>query len=84
MAIDSINYQIRPNKNVERKLFLEMFRRLDDRLDITQYRYVGLGGLWFADFSLFHRRLGLTDLTSIEETSRRKSSVQQTVRVRDR
>ena len=66
MPADSINYQLRPNKNVERKLFIEMFRRLDGALNISEYRYIGMGGLWFADFSLIHRRLGLTDLTSIE------------------
>jgi len=67
MAVDSINYGVRPNKNVERKLFVEMFRRLDGRLNIRDYRYIGLGGLWFADFSLIHRGLGLTDLISIEK-----------------
>lgn len=66
MAADSINYQVRPNKNVERKLFIEMFRRLDHRLNFGEYRYIGMGGLWFADFTLIHRELGLTDLISIE------------------
>ena len=67
MASDSINYGVRPNKNIERKLFVEMFRHLDNALNIREYRYIGLGGLWFADFSLIHRRLGLNDLTSIEK-----------------
>ena len=66
MAADSINYQLRPNKNVERKMFIEMFRRLESQLPIRDYRYIGLGGLWFADFLLIHRELGLTDLISIE------------------
>ena len=59
MAADSINYELRPNKNVERKLFMEMFRRLEKRLNIQDdYRYIGLGGLWFSDFSMIHRMLG--------------------------
>ncbi len=66
MAADSVNYQLRPNKNIERKLLIEMFRCLDGQLNLSDYRYIGLGGLWFADFSLIHRQLGLTDLTSIE------------------
>ena len=67
MPADSVNYQLRPNKNVERKLFIEMFRRLDHRLGIGNYRYIGMGGLWFADFTLVHRELGLTNLISIEK-----------------
>ena len=66
MAADSINYQLRPNKNVQRKLFIEMFRRLDRHLNLEEYRYIGMGGLWFGDFSLVHRELGLTNLVSIE------------------
>ena len=67
MAADSINYEVRPNKNVERKLFMDMFKRLENRLNIQDdYRYIGLGGLWFSDFTMIHRMLGLTDLVSIE------------------
>ena len=66
MPVDTINYLLRPNKNVERKLFMEMFRRLDEPLNMRDHRYIGLGGMWFADFTLIHRKFGLTDLVSIE------------------
>lgn len=66
MPADQVNYLVRPNKNVERKLFLEMFRRLEPLLVLSRYRYVGLGGLWFGDFVLMHRELGTMELVSIE------------------
>jgi hypothetical protein len=33
---------------------------------LRQYRYVGFGGLSFQDFALFHQRLGIKDMVSIE------------------
>lgn len=74
MAADSINYLLRANKNVARKLFVEMLRRLGTTLNIQEHRYIGLGGLWFADFTLVHRELGLTDLTSIEMRQPQRAS----------
>lgn len=65
-SFDSVNYLLRPNKNVERKLFLEMFGRLGGDIDFDGYGYVGMGSLWFVDFNLIHKRLGISDLVSIE------------------
>ena len=33
---------------------------------LPHFRYVGLGGISFKDFALFHQRLGITDMVSIE------------------
>ncbi len=66
---DKINYLLRPNKSVERRLFVELLQRLAVRFPVSEYRYIGLGSMWFVDFILFHRVLGLTDLISIEEHS---------------
>ena len=73
MPVDVINYQLRPSKNIERKLFMEMFRRLDEPLNIRDYRYIGLGGMWFTDFTLIHRLFGLTDLVSIEKRQAKRA-----------
>lgn len=62
-----LNYTLRPSKHVERKMLAEAFARLDHLVPLEQWRYVGLGSLWFADFSLFHRRLGFRLMHSIEE-----------------
>lgn len=62
-----INYSVRANKHIERRLLMEVFRRLD-RLPprLTAYRYVGFGGIFFTDFVHAHQHLGLKDMTSIE------------------
>jgi len=62
-----IHYGLRPAKSVERKLMAEGLSRLDRLEPLERFRYVGMGSLYFADFSLFHRRLGLAEMHSIED-----------------
>jgi hypothetical protein len=62
----AINYGIRPAKAVERKMLGELFRRLYPFQRVTDYRYIGFGSIYFSDFQLVHRALGLTDMVSIE------------------
>lgn len=61
-----INYNLRPAKNVERKMMVEALRRLDRITNLHSYRYVGFGSPYFADFSLVHKQLDLRTLVSIE------------------
>jgi hypothetical protein len=63
---DRIDYSLRPNKNVERKLLVDVLRALMPEFAIPEYRYVGMGSLWFVDFGLVHRALGISDMVSIE------------------
>jgi hypothetical protein len=63
---DRLDYSLRPNKNVERKLMIEVLRALMPEFTIPEYRYVGMGSLWFVDFGLVHRTLGIYDMVSIE------------------
>jgi hypothetical protein len=65
-SFDVVNYALRPNKNVERKLVFSSLRELDRRFDLSGHRYVGLGSVWFVDFVLAHKSLGITDMVSIE------------------
>ncbi len=44
-----------------------MLGRLEEPLSIREYRYIGLGGMWFSDFILMHRVLGLREMVSIEK-----------------
>jgi len=67
-SFDAINYSLRPNKNVERKLVFTGLRELDRRVDLSGHRYIGLGSLWFVDFVLAHKSLGIADMVSIENT----------------
>lgn len=65
-SFDAVNYAIRPNKNVERKLVFSSLRELDRQFDLSGHRYIGLGSVWFVDFVLAHKSLGIADMVSIE------------------
>ena len=62
-----VNYSIRPNKTVERKLVFQTLEALAPIYDFTRYKYIGLGALWFVDFVLAHKRLSIADMISIEK-----------------
>lgn len=64
-----IDYRVRPAKNIERKMFIEAFRRLSEFGSVDGYRYVGFGSVFFSDFALFHRALGFEHMISIEVTT---------------
>ncbi len=61
-----INYIIRPAKGVERKMLAEICSRFGLLHPLTEYQYVGYGGAYFCDFSLFHRALNIPRMISIE------------------
>lgn len=63
---DRVNYLVRPNKNIERKLIAEVLVALNAQFPFSQYRYIGMGARWFQDFILMHRALGIRDMISIE------------------
>lgn len=63
----SLPYRLRPNKAVDRELFLAMLDRLTPRLPLRKYHYIGLGGPFLEDFRLVHARLGITRMTSVED-----------------
>ena len=66
-ALDTVNYAIRPNKNIERKVVFEALSYLEADFPFAAYRYVGFGSLWFSDFVLAHQSLGISDLISIQK-----------------
>lgn len=69
-SYEKINYLLRPNKSVERKMVCEMLSTISTVQDITSYQYIGFGSTYFADFSLFHRSLGISRMISIEGEER--------------
>src|SRR5258706_7239514 len=62
----TVNYLLRPAKNVERKMLCEAFQRLSAVQSVQNYQYIGFGATYFADFCLFHRDLGIGDMFTIE------------------
>jgi len=65
-AGSSLPYRLRPNKAVDRELFLSLLMRLTPKLGLNKYHYVGLGGPFLEDFRLVHGRLGISKMTCIE------------------
>jgi len=61
-----IDYSLRPAKHAERRMLAEIFRKLRPFQPVEDYTYIGLGSLWFSDFILFHRMLGIRRMVSIE------------------
>lgn len=60
-----LNYETRPLKFTERKMLLSCLTRLVNYFN-NQYQYIGLGGVSFTDFKLFHKELHISDMYSIE------------------
>ncbi|ASJ23191.1 O-methyltransferase [Laribacter hongkongensis] len=65
-AGSSLPYRLRPNKAVDRELFLSLLMRLAPKLGLDKYHYIGLGGPFLEDFRLIHGRLGIGTMTCIE------------------
>lgn len=65
-SFEKIDYQLRYNKHIERKLIFDLLMRAKELLDFSNHRYLGFGSMWFADFRLAHRLLGLEDMISME------------------
>ncbi len=72
-SFEKVNYSLRPNKAIERKMMVEAFNRLSLLDQLSNYRYIGMGSPYFADFTLFHKNLGINDLISIEKEESKKS-----------
>ena len=65
-AGSSLPYRLRPNKAVDRELFLSLLTRLAPGLGLESYQYIGLGGPFLEDFRLVHARLGIQSMICIE------------------
>ena len=75
-SFDKIDYSLRIGKYAERRMMVEVFRRLTPFGDLEDYEYVGFGSVWFSDFSLFHRSLGMRKMISIEGSSEARNRVE--------
>jgi hypothetical protein len=77
-SFERFNYTLRPNKNIERKLLVELLSAFEasDQFRLKNYRYVGLSSIYYADAILVHKRLGIEDIVSIEYEKSRKARVE--------
>lgn len=65
-SFERIDYQLRYNKHIERKLVFDTFVKVVQEFPSLGHKYLGFGSIWFSDFRLAHRVLGLRDLKSME------------------
>ncbi len=61
-----VNFALRPAKYVERRMIVDALRRLHSVAAPHTYRYVGFGSIYFTDFLMVHRELGISSMVSIE------------------
>lgn len=59
-------YHLRPNKYVDRCLFVNTLDRLNSIIRLQQHRYIGFGSYLFDDFKLLHDRLNIETMISLE------------------
>jgi hypothetical protein len=72
-----VQYDMRPAKQAERRMLVDALQRLAAAgFPVADYQYTGFGAIYFVDFILFHKILGLKRLVSLEQqeslTSRMK------------
>ena len=62
-----VHYELRPAKQVERRMLVDALHLLSlGGFQIRDYQYTGLGSIYFIDFILFHKLLGIDDMLSVE------------------
>lgn len=65
----SVNYNVRPCKSIERRMMCEIISCLTPFKPLYEYRYIGMGAKYFADFSLIHKEFGINRMYSMEINS---------------
>lgn len=62
-----LNYDLRPEKQVERKIILEILNELRWlNYKISSYRYIGMPSIFYYDFILFYKYLYIEDMIWFE------------------
>lgn len=62
----SIAYHLRPNKAVDREIFIELLSRVVASANDPDFRYIGLGGPFMEDFRQLHARTAIKRMTCVE------------------
>jgi hypothetical protein len=66
-SFKKFNYALRPSKQVERKVIVEILLGLSKAgYNIREYAYVGFGSVYYVDFVMFHKYLFIDRMICIE------------------
>lgn len=62
-----VQYELRPCKQVERRMLIDALHLLSQAgFPIRDYQYTGFGSIYFVDFILLHKYLGIERMVSLE------------------
>lgn len=76
-SYEKVHYALRPAKQVERRMFVAAFQHLMKiGFPLDDYHYLGMGSVYFVDFIVFHKYLGISSMTSVEKRSSAKSRLE--------
>lgn len=76
MRAEDLPYQLRPNKFIDRQVFIDALSRLVPGIGAERYVYISMGGKHLSDHSAVYRHLGVPFLYSFdikEEVVRRQT-----------
>ncbi len=62
-------YHLRPNKYIDRQLFISCLEGLNRSIKLNKHRYIGFGSYSFEDFKQIHDRLRIASMISLESDS---------------
>ena len=67
----SVPYELRPRKQIERRMIIDALMRLSAcGFAIRDYQYTGMGSVFFVDFILFHKIIGIRKMLSVEASEK--------------
>lgn len=75
MSFDKLHYDLRPCKQVQRRMIMEALLGLAEGkkdFPISNYKYTGMGAKHFVDFILFHKFLNIKKLRSVEKAEKHR------------
>ena len=71
-----VQYDLRPAKQVERRMLVDALHMLAMAgFPVRDYQYTGFGSIYFVDFVLFHKLLGIRRMVSVEHSTKVKKRV---------
>jgi len=65
-STDLVNFSVRQNKAIERQIVFDGLAKLLRLMGHNDTVYLGFGSVWFVDFVMAHRQLGIERMYSIE------------------
>jgi len=68
-SFEYVNYMLRPKKQIQRKIIIEILQELKKEIPLSKYLYIGFGSIYYYDFILFHKMLNMNKLLSIDDKS---------------